>query len=183
MHQQTALVRGRGTDQDSEAWARKSPFAFSPAHFIIINISFWRILVKPLISNICQKKIPDQIVVDLSPGAGEKAKGLLRAHGFGVLICATTAHKAFVKENLQAFVKDARLVNLTSSPPKPPELLDYERKKNRATPERPVGTLPKAPSPVVPKAPGAPEPVREPVPEPTPKAPTPALKNFGSMVL
>ena len=134
-----------------------------------------------------QHIMESQLLVDVGGvGSGERAKAYLLNRSHMVLICMTSAHKKFVWSNLHRFVKEACLVSLSGSPPKPQELIAYEKAK-AGTPHV-VGTPP-APNPlpsvILPKTAAH---VQDPLvlSDPsagikTPSAPT--LSAFGSKLL
>ena len=79
-----------------------------------------------------------QLLIDVGGvGSGERAKAYLLARLHMVLICMTTAHKKLVWSNLQRFTKDAGLISLACSPPKPRELIAWEKSKVGTTHEVP----------------------------------------------
>ena len=127
-----------------------------------------------------------QLLVDVGGvGSGERAKAYLIARLHMVLICMTSAHKKLVWANLQRFTKEAGLVSLACSPPKPLELIAYEKLKvgtapALALPPAPISlpstTVPKPPSPIQNQV----VPVSKP-PVPLPSAPS--LASFGSRLL
>lgn len=77
-----------------------------------------------------QHIMESHLLVDVGGvGSGERAKAYLLSRLHMVLICMTPAHKKFVWSNLQRFTKEAGLVSLSASPPKPHELIAYEKAK------------------------------------------------------
>ena len=127
-----------------------------------------------------------QLLVDIGGvGSGERAKAYLMLRLHMVLVCMTSAHKKLVWANLQRFTKEAGLVSLACSPPKPLELIAYEKLKvgtarALALPPAPISlpstTVPKPPSPIQNQV----VPVSKP-PVPLPSAPS--LASFGSRLL
>ena len=127
-----------------------------------------------------------QLLVDIGGvGSGERAKAYLMQRLHMVLVCMTSAHKKLVWANLQRFVKEAGLVSLACSPPKPPALIAYEKAKVGAPRELPLPpALPSLPSVTVPKQPSPIQNQVVPVSSPSVVLPSaPSLASFGSKLL
>ena len=128
-----------------------------------------------------QHIMESQLLVDVGGvGSGERGKAYLLNRLHMVLICMTPRHKKFVWSNLQRFTKEAGLVNLSGTPPKPPELIAYEKTKAGTSLEV---KKPPAPNPL-PSMTEPTLPTQTPPPSGPPKAPNvPLLSNFGSKLL
>ena len=131
-----------------------------------------------------QHIMESQLLVDFGGvGSGERGKAYLLNRLHMVLICMTPGHRKFVWSNLQRFVKEAGLVSLSGSPPKPQELIAYEKAK--AGTSRDVGTPP-APTSLPSMTPPMPPQNQLVLSEPSvgTKAPSaPTLSSFGSKLL
>jgi hypothetical protein len=69
----------------------------------------------------------NDILIDLAPGSGEKAKHYLSPGLACVLIFQTATHKKVVLDHLNDYVKMMNLVSLEGSPPKPTALINFEK--------------------------------------------------------
>lgn len=126
-------------------------------------------------------------LVDMTPGSGAKLLGVLLSNGRGIGVARTSAHVKWIMENLISWVRQKRLVSITSLP-KPESLLAWEKQNKPAA----VAAVPKALQSPVPKAvetspaTGGGTPVTTPVPKQpagasTPVKPTGLLEAFGKV--
>ena len=129
------------------------------------------------------------------PGSGEMIKAFLLTGKYVVALCKSTAHKNFIKSNLETWVENMNLVSFSDAPTKPPQLIAYEKALKQHPPQpnvpapAPQGVPAPAPQPVaanVPVGEQKPAPAEAPVGEQA-TPPVPAVKSglfaFGTAPL